>query len=176
MQYTVLFFAVSAEQLAERMNEASDEWMEEIRHFVASESDDSDAVDAIVTAAKALCKGQIPADAPQPYFDAFYAIANTFGERIELESFQFNTCVYLEEIGIWPWTQEESPPFPMPRMNAPLPQFGFMSNDFLRTVVLPGMEQLPPSGMAREAQTEFAEVVESVADDGLDLIAYYYVW
>jgi hypothetical protein len=38
------------------------------------------------------------------------------------------------------------------------------------------MEVLPPSGDVRPARLEFAEVAESVADDGLDLFAYYSTW
>lgn len=176
MQYTVLLFAVSKEAVARQMIDSSEEVLRKTRQFVEQKSDAPDAVEPIMAAAEAICRGQLPADASQPYFDAFYAIISVLGERIELDSFQFGSIVYLEDVGIWPWTQQEVPPFPLPRTKEELPQFGFMSCEFMQNVVLPGIDELPPSTVGQRARNEFAEVVESVVDDGLDLICYCSVW
>lgn len=177
MQYTVLFFAVKGEELSGRMTESIGEVLDQTRRCVEKSCTEPDAIGPIMEAAEAICRGNMPDESSQPYFDAFLAILNVLGERIELGSFEFNTCLYLEDVGVWPWTQQENPPFPLPRSKEPLPHFGYMSRDFMHRVVLPGIDQLPPCEMGgHTARNEFAEIVESVVDDGLDLIAYYSVW
>ena len=69
------------------------------------------------------------------------------GERIRIGTLNdFKHIDFLEDVGIWPWTQQEKPPFPMPRCKHPPPGFGFLSTRFMRDVVLPGLPNLPPCG------------------------------
>jgi hypothetical protein len=178
MQYLVVFFAASANNLAMELSESTSEVLEKARQFVEEKSDDSEAAEKIIEAAEDVCGKKIPADAPQVYFDAFYAILSVLTERIALDSFEFGSCLYMMDLGIWPWTQQETPPILLPRkQDGTPPEFGYMSCDFMRKVVLPRMSKLPPSEMGcQRARNEFEEVVESVVSDGLDLFAYFSVW
>jgi hypothetical protein len=177
MQYSVLFFALSAERFATQMNDASSKLMERLRKKLRRELKSTpEHIVPIEAAARELCQGNVPPDAPQTFFDAFATLVTVFGEQIRLESFQFDTCLYLEDVGIWPWTQQESPPFPVPKTRQPLPQIGFLSSFFMQSEVLPGFSKLPPCSEGRLARNQFQEVVDSVVADNLDLVAYYSVW
>ncbi len=178
MQYTITFFAASADELACRMRETSHEILERVRDYLENACDNPKHIPSLLSAADAICIGKLPVEASQDYFDAFFSIMNTEAEVIAIPLFQFNNSAYIEDIGIWPWTQQCPPPFPVPKSTEELaPQIGFLSCAFMREVVLPGIELLPACQLGgTHARIEFGEVVESVVEDGLDLIAFFSVW
>lgn len=177
MQYTVSFFVVSAKEAAHQMSHSTSEVLEKARCFLDEWCKVPEAIDPIMEAAERICQGNIPTNAEQPYFDALFTLLSVLGEHIVLGSFQFNNIPYINDVGIWPWTQYESPPFPLPRSEEPLPEYGFLSCERMKSVVLPGLERLPPSKLSGlKARNEFREIVESVVRDGLDLVTYFAVW
>jgi hypothetical protein len=178
MHYTVAFYAAKADDLWRTMTQEPDAVLQKVRTYVEEAVIETGDVEPIMAAAASLCQGNVPPDAPQTYFDAFSSILQVLTERIEMSNYQFKHITYFEEIGIWPWTQLERPPFPMPqttKSNVPL-EFGFLPCHLIRETVLPGMEQLPPTTEAKPARMEFAEIAESIADDNLDLFLYYSTW
>jgi hypothetical protein len=69
------------------------------------------------------------------------------GERLQIGLLcDFRHIDFLEDVGIWPWTQQETPPFPMPLSKQPPPGCGFLSVQFMQNVVLPGFDRMPPCG------------------------------
>jgi hypothetical protein len=184
MLYTVQFFALSAEKFARQMQRSPERLLQMVRRRLENESkDDSDAIEPILSAAVAICRGDLPKDAPQLYFDACYALVSAVGEPIRLGPFcDFRHIQSFEDTGIWPWTQQKSPPFPMPRASE-LPQFGYLPAEFMREVVLPGFARLPPcrskspiGNWCQLARNQFHEMVQSVSADDLDLVCYLSVW
>jgi hypothetical protein len=177
MLYSLQFFALSAEKLAGQMANSPGKLLEKLRRRLKRElKSNACAIESIAAAAEAICRGDVPVDAPQPYFDALYALLDACAEPAPLSGFEFGSCDYLDQVGIWAWTQKESPPFPLPRKKHPPPEFGFLSTLLMREVVLPGIADLPPNGDVQLARNQFEEAVESIADDDLDLITYFTVW
>ena len=177
MDYSVLFFALSGDKFAKQLADPSEKLLKKARRGLARKlKSDPEALESIESAAEAICRGEVPDEAPQEYFDALYTLVDAAGERIDLGTFQFGTCLYLEACGIWPWTQQETPPFPLPTTRFPPPEFGFLPRSFMADVVLPGITDLPPNDDVQLARNQFSEVVESVVADNLDLVAYYSVW
>lgn len=178
MLYSVGFYALSGEAFAGELRKPSAKLKDKLQRFLKKRlKSNKDAFDDITAAAESIFRGRIPKNAPQDFFDAFFAILNVTTENIPVSSFNdFNYSAFLDEVGIWPWFQLEKPPFPMPRTKEGLPEFGYMSAAFIREVVLPGIPKLPPEEVARVARNQFAEIAESVSDDGLDLVGYFTVW
>ena len=79
---------------------------------------------------------------------------------------------YLEAVGIWPWMRKYQPPFSVPRSKQPPPEVGFLSAEAIQNFALPAFETLPKTDDAgvRHGRNEFQEVLESLADDDLDLL------
>lgn len=178
MLYSVEFYALSGNEFAALLRDPPKKLTDKLQRYLQKKlKSDNDAIPPIRAAAESICSRKIPKNAPPEFFDALYALLNISVERIPASKFEdFNYSAYLDEVGIWPWFQEEKPPFPVPRSKAGLPEFGFISNRCLRNVVLPGIPKLPPCDEARIARNQFAEIAASVANDGLDLVGYFTVW
>lgn len=178
MLFSVDFYALSGEQFATTLRNPSAELKEKLQQFLQGRlTSNLKALPPIWEAAESIFRGEVPRNAPQEFFDALFAILEVTAEHISISSFQdFNYSGFLDDTEIWPWFEQDVPPFPMPRGAEIPPAFGYASVNLLREVVLPGIQQLPPCDDARIARNQFAEIAESVADDGLDLVAYFTVW
>lgn len=178
MLYSVQFFALKGEKFAATLRKPPAKLQDKLKRYVERElKSDKEAIPPILAAAKSIFKGEIPKRSPQEFFDAFFAILNVSTERICPDNLtDFKSDYMLYDAGFWPWFHEEKPPFSFPLKKEPPPEFGYMSNTLMREVVLPGVRKLPPCTDGRIARNQFAEIAESVADDGLDLVGYYTIW
>jgi hypothetical protein len=100
-------------------------------------------------------------------------LAEVLGEKINIPSFNDFKAWFLDDIGIWPWLLRSPSPFAVPVCSDPPPQVGFLSVDDMQRLALPGFNQLPPAGYPEVdyARQEFQEVLESLVEDKLDLLA-----
>ena len=174
MRHSVYFFALNSVSVADQFAEPATllERMEE-RIRKANQFSDTEIADSI-RLARQICEGRRPSDCEPGYFNALCWLLEMASEKVDIPGFVlFRGLSYLDSIGIWPWFQAESPPFPVPVCSAPPPEVGFLTCSRIASTVLPGIEQLPECSDQEEdaARTHFQEVVETILEDGLDLLA-----
>jgi hypothetical protein len=121
-----------------------------------------------------ISRNELPEDCDVNYFDALCWLLEVAGEKITIGSFEgFRRIAYLKEVGIWPWLLRSKPRFPVPVCPHPPPEVGFLPFEDIGRIALPGFERLPSTDSAdvRYARQEFQEVLESLAEEKLDLLA-----
>ncbi|MES2792238.1 MAG: hypothetical protein V4719_21655 [Planctomycetota bacterium] len=136
------------------------------------------AIRAILSAAERICQNELPAECSEDYFSAFRGLIELASERITICDFQdVRHLSYLEDTAIWPWFQRRTPSFPLPRNSEAYPAVGFLSQRDMPEFVSTGIQKLPqpldPSivNYVQNARDELQNVVSSLIDDRLDLVA-----
>lgn len=148
------------------------------------DEDDEDVLDkaatirVILSAAERICQNDLPVECGEEYFSAFRWLIELASERITICDFQdVRHLSYLEDIGIWPAFQRRTPSFPLPRNSEGYPSVGFLSRQDMPVFVSTGIQKLPqpldPSivSYVQNARDELQNVVSSLIDDQLDLVA-----
>ena len=122
--------------------------------------------------------------ADEDQFHAYRWLLESLGERIEIPSLEsVNNWGFLEATGIWPMMSKQQPPFRFPKSEHAPPKVGYVSVALFQglnsdeLVVELQKLALTPKGTRNDeyetsfAQNEFAEVLESIAIDGMDLVS-----
>lgn len=178
MLYSVEFFSVDSIGLSNRLSRDTQSLVSKVKPWLRKRlKGKGKELDEILFAIEKIGVSEIPKNTPQPYFDALYAILNVYGEPITVRGLDsFNSCLYLEETGIWPWFDQDKFPFKVPKQKNSPPEFGYASANLLKNEVLPGLDNFETSEECQGTINSLEEIVESVVEDNLDLIAYYSVW
>jgi hypothetical protein len=174
MSYVIHLFAFDADKtLSAFQNEASD---------IASQTeakmrqDDSFSKKEIAYTKKyvdRILNHEIKIPSSESYFNAMCWIFDTISEKIVAGSLQgFRRLSYLDEIGFWNFFLNDKPPFAIPVSDEKPPQIGYLNHDSIANVVLE-LKKLSPSKLveANYGRQEIIEILESVSDDKLDLLA-----
>lgn len=173
MNYSIHFFANNATNLMQAT--ARGRLLNNVELKLRNQNQFKDEeILSTMTQAEAICQGNLPKDCDVEWFDAFCWIMDAMAEKIQISSFLgFRHLGYLEDIGIWPWMLRTKPPFAVPVCADPPPQVGYLSSEDMARIVVTGFPGLPAK-RSREvayARQEFQEVLETLVDDNLDLVA-----
>ena len=173
MSYTLYLFAMNGEEFARRLADSAETLLVETRQRILdSRNYDEDDLAVVLEAARRVCAGDLPEDCDGDYFDALYWIGNVAAEPVPVGEFDSMKYWYLEAVGIWPWMRKYRPPFPVPRSRETPPEVGYLPAEAIRDFALPAFDALPKTddAVVRHGRNEFQEVLESLADDNLDLL------
>jgi hypothetical protein len=166
---------MDAKRVAELLRDGSEGLLGNLERSLREDEDfDEVEIQSTLAQAAAICAGELPEDCDVEYFDALLTLAEKVAEPVHIGSFlEFRYWADFEEIGIWPWMLRRKPPFPVPVCAEPGPQVGFLSVEDIAQIALPGFGRLPriESADGNYAREEFKEVLESLVEDKLDLLA-----
>lgn len=174
MRCSIYFFAVNSADFAARL--ATPEGLfAEVAHQIRNQSEfDEQYVAEMLRLAADICSGTLPDDCDAGYFDALCWLGETAGEKIQIpELILFRSLSFLEDTGIWPLMLRDQPSVPVPVCSSPPPAAGFRKLETAESGILAEIDALPEceSDEAIQARMQFYDVVESVAEDRLDLLA-----
>ncbi|TWU44741.1 hypothetical protein Poly51_57900 [Rubripirellula tenax] len=174
MRYSIYFFAMNASQVAEQFSNPStllDQMADRLRE--ANEFTEDEVKDSLKFASQ-ICACRLPDDCGTDYFNALCWLCEVASEKVEIPGFTLlRSHGHIDDIGIWHWFQSQSPPFAVPTCSDRPPEVGYLANSDIESIVLPALEEADEctDEEAESARTNFHEVVESVHEDGLDLLA-----
>lgn len=174
MSYTIYFYAMDPDAFARRMADSADTLLTEVhQQMIGSRHCANSDLTPVLEAAKRICARSLPDDCDASYFLALCWLASVAAEPVPIGMFDSIKLPYLEAIGIWPWMRQHEPPFAIPRSKQTPPEVGYLSAESIRDVALPGFENLPKvdNKAVLHGRNEFREVLESLADDKLALLA-----
>lgn len=175
MGYTITFYAMDSQAFAQRLRESPDGLLEKIEQKLREQSPEDEAAwKTLLDAVRAVCDGKLPDPCGWEHFYALGWLAEVTAERVPICPFRdFNHLSYLDDIGIWPWLERFTPPFPVPHCVEDVPKVGFLPADQIESFALPEFERLPTTNDRDviNARDEFRDVLETLVPDGLDLLA-----
>lgn len=175
MSYSIYFFGIDSARVAREFAVAGPDLLRRVeQHIRGQQRFDDEEVRSTTDKAAKIIHGKLPRNRDCEYFDALCWIAQVVGEGINVTSFHdFRRLQFLKDVGGWAWLTQSPPNFPVPVCHEPPPQVGFISAVDMKRVALPGFQHLPTAAYAeaRYARQELQEVMESLAEDGLDLLA-----
>jgi len=134
-------------------------------------------IQTTLEAASAICEGNLPSDCDPDFFHALCWLAELTSEKIDIPGFTlFRSLDYLESIGIWPLLQRSRPPISVPVCSDPPPEVGFITAGEITSTMLPCLKLMENTETddgpdVVDSRQKFSEVVESVAEDNLDMLA-----
>jgi hypothetical protein len=171
MRYTLHLFATNEFFWTQSHGE---EFLERTRNRVIREGRLTPSeIERGMHCAAAVLSGQLPDNCDQDHFWGLCWIAETVLERIPLESLVgVNSISAIEDTGILPTLWHSKPPFPVPVNSSNFPRVGFLPSTEMvqsRTVI-----KNLPSAMTQygaSVRREFCEVLESLEEDSLGLLA-----
>ena len=109
-------------------------------------------------------------------FDAWMNVICREGQfRPRLHRSMQEVIAYLDDVGIWPLFQSDTPPFPVPTCEDGLPEVGYMNRTSIKQHVESEFGQLCKCNNpgAEDARDELLGILESLAEDNLDLLAIF---
>ena len=170
MSATVRFFAMNTDAVKSRLADKASVVDLVMKRLETESSEDEVETRQTLTE---LVEGSCPEECSEKHFCLFGAILNALAEEIEIPVF---VCVrglsIVDEIGIWPWFQSSQVPFSVPTTSAPPPEVGLMTLAEIKTVFESGFDSLPPCSFdSEQARVEFKDVLETLIEDQLDLMA-----
>ena len=174
MRYTVHLFALDGVAFARELAEESASILERTRLRLETEGRiKGKALTRGLGLAAEIARGEIPARCSGAHFWALIWLADTELERIPLNPLVgFNRIGHLEEVGLWPLLGGWSPPFPAPRGRDLCPAVGYLPHDQIASHAIPTLNDLPAADdHARYVRQLVIEVLETLDEDGLDLLA-----
>ncbi|HUE74942.1 MAG TPA: hypothetical protein VMP01_29010 [Pirellulaceae bacterium] len=173
MSYTLHLFAIDGRQFADKLGKSAEEVLKGVREkiFLEKRCDEASAR-PVLRAAERLCSGNLPVDCPIEYFDALCWLGVVEGEPVKLGCFDSMKYSYFDRVAIWPWMRRRSPPFSIPDSAETPPEAGYLSADDISGWALSAFDELPVTNDAEVmfARTQFREILESLAEDRLDLL------
>ncbi|MES2792230.1 MAG: hypothetical protein V4719_21615 [Planctomycetota bacterium] len=175
MSYSVHFFGIDAQQLTDKFGASHQPLVELVAQRIrqARRFSKKDVLSTVSKVA-AICEARLPADCDAEYFHALCWLAEVVGEKIAIPSFvAFRHIHFLNDTGVWQWLSRSEAPFSLPRCEDPPPTVGYINTDDMEQWAVPGLIQLPAADIpeSRYARQEFLEVLESLVEDKLDLLA-----
>ena len=174
MGYSLQFFALDAESIANQIRTEPEALLDRMaRQVREKDAFDEEELQTALARAAAICEGRLPDDCDPDYFRALCWLMEVVSEEVRIGSFVDFHWWFIEEAGIWPWLLRSRPPFPVPVCSDPSQQVGFLSVEDIERFALPAFDQLPPTDTSEVsyARQEFREVLESLVEDKLDLLA-----
>lgn len=175
MRCSLYFFALRADDFSAQMREPK-LLLGRVADRIRQKGFDEAYAQKMVEFATSICTGNLPADSDTGYFDALCWLAEVAGEKIEIPGFiLFRGLDYFCDIGIWPWFQKLKPPFVVPVCSEPPPEVGFLYCSAIEQDILAKVGDLPAPAdpEAANARLQVVEVLETIVEDGLDVLA---VW
>jgi hypothetical protein len=173
LRYSIYFFVMDAADFAAQLVERRlllDRMVERIRsELECSEREIEESLEL----AERLCLGKLPDDCEPEYFSALCWLAEAGSEKVQIPPFVlFRSLSFLDDIGIWPFLRKSRPSFAMPVCSDPPPEVGFLPSGDASNM-LAELQELPEcdDSEATDARQEFLEVLETIVDDRLDLLA-----
>lgn len=176
MSYSIFFFALNAQQVAERFRSESAALGESLAQQLRARGVcNQEEIDETLARAAALCEGKLSENCDGEDFQVLCWLAGIVAEPIAIGSYIDAHWTFLHETDVWPLLARSHPPFPVPVCSSPPPKVGFLSAQDAERYCLPAIERLPASDTpdVMYAREEFRDVVESLVQDGLDLLG---VW
>ncbi|MFV0442119.1 MAG: hypothetical protein ACK5Q5_00960 [Planctomycetaceae bacterium] len=181
MRYTIHLFALRGDEFAARLRDAAAGLLSATRERIETEGNfEPDDIDLGLRLAEEICRGQLPNECEMDYFWALIWLCDTALERVPYGQLEgVRSWSYVKATGVWPLLSAQTPPFPVPHSRETPPGVGYVANSRLTTELLPALEEPPPASDDDEEVLEFAEyarqqlseLAESIAADGLDLLA-----
>lgn len=175
MSHSIHFFAVDVASIAQQFAISRNTLLSRVEDRLRGDDRfDEEEIQNTLAKAAAICGGDIPSDCEEGYFDALCWLAEVVGEKITIGSFLgFRRIQFLEAVGIWPWLLRSRPCFLVPARREAPPQVGFLGSDDIVAVAPSILDDLPATDSVEVsyARQEFQEVLESLAEDKLDLLA-----
>ena len=174
MRYTIHLFGLDAPAFNLRLRSQGGEVIERTRARLTREGNlDPETLNYGLQLAGKICRGDLPEICSVDYFWALCWLADTELERISLNVFvRFRGFDYVKAVGLWPLLDTWPPPFPKPQSDNIPPTVGYLPREQIVTSAIPALEQLPSlEEYIRSARQQFVEVLESLAEDKLDLLA-----
>lgn len=174
MGYTVHLFALDADDFAAKLKDQSEELLTRTRTRL--EQDDQlefGDLEYGLGLASQVCRGEIHDKCSEDHFWALCWLADTELERIPLGVLiSVKRFSYIEAVGLWPLLAKWKPPFPVPRGDSIPPGVGFLPQGEITLSALPFLDAIPDDAPdVAYARQQFIEVLESLAEDKLDLLA-----
>jgi hypothetical protein len=128
--------------------------------------------DVTISACRQICSAELPEDCGVEYFDALCWLASVAAEPIPLPCFEVVRPIYFRAVGIWLLMRSHSPPFLIPRCRTSPPEVGFLPAQSVTATTRSKFDSSPVNGdpIVCDARRRFQEVLESLADDQLDLL------
>ena len=174
--YAVHFFELNANSVANRLRDSTELLVSNVREKIRLEGRFSEEdIESTVAKVSTICCGDLPVECDTEYFHALCWLSEVLGDKVNIGPFYcFKRANFLTETGIWPFLAS-SHPFSIPRSIENPPQAGFLTAKDMELIALPGLYALPPSDLyeANDARSEFIEVIESLSEDNLDLLAVF---
>ena len=173
MKTSMYLFALGATSFAARMRESTDELLQLVKSRLESESGvDADEIPETLDLVREICSGRLPDDCSEGYFNALCWLCDVATDAIKDSWFRGTKGNYLESLRIWEFMQRDQPPFAVPKTADSAPEVGFLYSASILDFAIPGIAALPPSEPnVQYGRDLFVEILESLADDGLDLLA-----
>jgi hypothetical protein len=194
--YTVHLFAHNSDLFTERIGKDREGLIRETRARLIKERklDTSDIKHGLELIDR-IFQDNLPAICDEDYFWALCWVADTVLERIPLEDFiHIKGFSFIEKVGLWPMLAQWTPPFVVPKSLSIPPAVGFAPHvDIARAVIpaLVAMDNAVPvprysitgrpiperfwndanGPYVKQARRQFREVLESLVEDGMDLLA-----
>jgi hypothetical protein len=174
MRYSVYLYALDGLAFARKLVDESEQILERTRAHLKQEGRvKGRALKYGLKLAADICRGDLPAECSDDYYWALIWMADTELEPITINPLiGFRKIGYIEEVGLWPLLGEWSPPFPAPRGGGLSPAIGYLPKDQIAARALPALAALPiAEEYVRQARRQFVEVLETLDEDGFDLLA-----
>ncbi|MCA9111045.1 MAG: hypothetical protein KDA52_13925 [Planctomycetaceae bacterium] len=177
MHYSIYYFAVDSETISQRLKQQAEEIASEVVERMKAHPDFSPQREKVChDLAKNICLGHLGTDEPHEEINILCWICEIVGEKIDMPPFNlFNRLAYLDDVGIWPLFQSDTPPFPVPICEEGLPEVSYMNHTSIKQHVESEFGQLREANNpgAEDARDELLGILESLAEDNLDLLAIF---
>ena len=181
MSYTVTFFALGATDFADKLQSSQSELIRKVeeraREQLGAAPTEEDLKDlrVLLDGAECTCSDELLSDSHPLHDSAMLWLADAVGaERVPFCKLQeFRHLSYLEETGIWDWLTHFPAPFPVPVCSDPPPAVGFLSRSRIIEILERDFDLLPETSDrdVDNARDDFQFLLETLRDDGLDLLA-----
>jgi len=196
MRHTVHIFALNANSLADDLKRNSDHVIAKVSSWLCKSDIKVADREFGLRLVNEICSRDLPETCNDDYFWALCWICEALCERVELPVLtDFCGLDFLAASRIWQVLSRASPPFLVPRSNTFPPGVGFLACESMDDAMLElarfdpgdraddfadalrrqtGAPRRPTdqaTEWARYARTQFVDLVESLVEDGLDLLA-----
>ena len=172
MAYCVYFYGLDARQYVELVT--AEGLVERVRRnamqLPALTEEDLSTIEKLVS--DGIGEGW-PQSSANDAFVAYHWLMETIAEPIIVESlFGFRSWSYWSGAGLWPSFLRERPPFPAPCGLGDVPNVGFLSVDNMIGILAGDeSEDMVVAPASRVVRSEVLEILESLVEDRIDLIA-----
>ncbi len=177
MSYSVYLFGLDGVQVAEELSNdnLTERVLSRFREVRSPSASDLAVVSEIL--AQGL-GGNWPDDGTVDPFETFCWVMDVLAEPIVIECLRdFRSLDYFEDMELWPYFLRHPAPFPVPTTSDAVPRVGFLPRSAMPELLDVEADRFHEiDALCRGCREEWLEVIESLSDDGLDLLAVLSLW